>query len=79
MTTLRLTRNMRVEMATGVEADALRDYANFLLRVGNGTEPTISNNDRDDLIEVPAAMTVASRDELIAFVLPSLVCVQIGN
>ncbi len=64
---------MRVAMAADKEADELRDYAQFLLRVGNGTEATISHNERDDLIQVPASMVVTSREQLIDFVLPSLV------
>ncbi len=70
---MRLTRNMRVEMASGSEAEALRGYANFLLRVGNGAEPTISSNDRDDHIQVPQEMVVDTIKSLVDFILPDLV------
>ncbi len=66
---------MRVELAGGKEAENLRDYADFLLRIGNGTEATFSDNDRDDLIQVPKELVVSTRKELIDFVLPSLVSI----
>ena len=44
---LNLTRNMRVERLTGSEGTIQRDFASWLLRVGDGTEkvyPAISPN-----------------------------------
>ena len=73
MKPLRLTRNMRVELAGGVEGETLRDYADFLLRIGDGTEPSICCKERDDYIQVPDEMAVNSLDCLINFILPDLV------
>ncbi len=71
--TLRLMRNMRVQLAAGDEAETLRSYADFLLRIGNGTEPMVTCKERDDYVNVPDEMVAENMDELVDFVLPSLV------
>ena len=57
VTTLRLTQNMRVERLIRPDSSPsrikeLRDYAAWLLSVGNGTAPTVNN----DILEIPSHM-----------------------
>ncbi|CAG8736815.1 36573_t:CDS:2, partial [Racocetra persica] len=47
--TFRLSQNMRIE-----DNPEANNFKNFLLRIGNGTEPTIN----DDMIRLPDHMTI---------------------
>ena len=65
VTTLRLTRNMRVQKlirpdSTPQRIRDLNDYAKWLLKIGNGTIPFVHNN----IIEVPSRVVCGSPTEL---------------
>ena len=55
MKILKLTRNMRARLDDG--------FNGFLLRIGNGVEPTIS----DDLILLPKEMTIQYENDEISY------------
>ena len=60
--TFRLTVNMRVRDA------ADRDFAEYLLRIGDGREPTVAHETVTDLIRIPASMVLSadvSGEELV--------------
>ena len=69
-TELKLTRNMRVERLvkenpTQAHAKALQVYAEWLLKIGNGTAPAIDAGSHD-IVEVPQQMVCLSPEELEA-------------
>ena len=55
---------MRVRRAHS-DRIAANNFAEWLLRVGNGTEQTYSNVTATDLIHIPTSMTVTNVDQLI--------------
>lgn len=70
-----LTENMRVQMAGG-ERETLHDFAQWLLRLGEGTEPVVDGNDMIelpyDLCLQPTADGSVDEQALLEFVFPDL-------
>jgi hypothetical protein len=69
----RLTMNMRVLMSGGHDRDELQTFADFLLRVGNGTEPVVPELG-NEFIKIPDNMCLENPtiENLIAHVYDDL-------
>lgn len=67
---LRLTENMHVRLAHN-DRIAADKFAAWLLRVGDGSKPTVVGS-YDDLIRIPQEMTVNNVDDLVNSVFPDL-------
>ena len=66
---LQLWRNERVMNCPGVPEEELQEWADYLLRIGNGREPLVESDLTDlPIVRVKPEMLVSSVEELIAFV-----------
>ncbi|KAG2212474.1 hypothetical protein INT45_013811, partial [Circinella minor] len=69
----RLRTNMRVQQAANsADANQLRDFAEYLLRIGNGAEPIVPNT--EDRVQIPTQMLMPRYNtyDLIAAVFGNL-------
>ena len=70
---LNLTINMRLKVSDYTELNQRKKFAEYLLRIGNGTEPIITDLD-GDYIQLPKDLCIKEDnvDELISFVFNDL-------
>ena len=72
---LKLSINMRIQTLSGSDQDRAKDFAEFLMRIGNGSEPTYrdSNSGFEDLIRLPNSLaSTMSMTDLINYTYPNL-------
>jgi ATP-dependent DNA helicase PIF1 len=71
---LKLIQNMRILSMSGDEATEAQEFADYLIRIGEGTEPTITDeNGVEDLIQLPDSITKKmNQTELIKITFPDI-------
>jgi len=69
---LRLEANMRVQQLIGNDAVEQAEFAEYLLRIGNGTQPTVRARNVDDYVQLSEESCVDSVDQLIDAVFDDL-------
>lgn len=70
-----LRENVRIRQhanATGDDGNRHQEFADFLLRIGEGREPSTTHNRHNDYNTLPDEICVDSQDELIDNVFPGL-------
>ncbi len=71
---LKLIQNMRILSMSGDEATEAQEFADYLIRIGEGTEPTITDeNGVEDLVQLPDSITKKmNQTELIKITFPDI-------
>ena len=71
---LKLIKNMRIQNMSGDDAKQAQEFADYLIRIGEGTEPVVHDDSGiEDLIKLPDSIAKKMTQlELIKFTFPDI-------